>query len=82
MQCNVIYCLQYLLQVFLSAEPNHWCKQPHLEDVGAELNWTHRLHLGSPLEKEEGEYRLYSKCEMYNVTDWASVLRVRYEGLL
>ena len=53
-----------------------------MEDVGAELNWTHRLHLGSPLEKEEGEYRLYSKCEMYNVTDWASVLRVRYEGLL
>eukprot|EP00090_Calanus_glacialis_P012639 TRINITY_DN21241_c0_g1_i1.p1 TRINITY_DN21241_c0_g1~~TRINITY_DN21241_c0_g1_i1.p1 ORF type:complete len:616 (-),score=86.58 TRINITY_DN21241_c0_g1_i1:500-2347(-) len=61
-------------QVFLSAEPNHWCKQPHLEEIGGDLNWTHRLHLGSPLEKQEGEFRLYSRCEMYNVTDWSNVL--------
>ena len=35
-----------------------------LFQVGSELNWTQRMHLGSPPNKgEEG----YSKCEMYKV---------------
>ena len=32
--------------------------------VGSELNWTQRMHLGSPYKKGEEEY---SKCEMYKV---------------
>ena len=63
------------MKVFLSAEPKHWCHQPQLEDVAPELNWTQRVHLGSPLEREDGDYRLYSRCSMYNVS-WPDVLQV------
>jgi len=59
-------------QVFLSAEPSHWCRQPGLDQVGAELNWTQRMHLGSPYIKGEEEY---SKCEMYKVENWTQVLK-------
>lgn len=61
-------------QVFLSAEPKHWCHQPQLEDVAPDLNWTQRVHLGSPLEREDGDYRLYSRCSMYNVS-WPDLLQ-------
>ena len=64
-----------LPQVFLSAEPKHWCHQPGLEDVAPDLNWTQRVHLGSPLEREDGDYRLYSRCSMYNVS-WPDLLQV------
>ena len=40
-----------------------WLIMWHFQ-VGSELNWTQRMHLGSPPNKgEEG----YSKCEMYKV---------------
>ena len=64
-----------MTQVFLSAEPKHWCHQPQLEDVAPDLNWTQRIHLGSPLEREDGDYRLYSRCSMYNVS-WPDLLQV------
>ena len=63
-------------QVFLSAEPKHWCSQPGLDQAAPHLNWTHRLHLGSPIEREDGEYRLYSRCRMYKVDNWTDVLHV------
>ena len=62
--------------MFLSAEPKHWCAQPGLDQAAPHLNWTHRLHLGSPIEREDGEYRLYSRCQMYAVDNWTEVLHV------
>ena len=41
----------------------------------SELNWTQRLHLGSPLERKDGELSLYSRCTMYNV-NWTEVKQV------
>ena len=66
---------QDTFQVFLSAEPKHWCSQPQLDLLAPDLELTHRLHLGSPLEREDGESRLYSRCTMYSV-NWTNVLNV------
>ena len=60
--------------MFLSHEPNHWCSQPDLHQLAPELNWTQRLHLGSPLEREDGDLRLYSRCRMYQV-NWTEVFQ-------
>merc|ERR1719232_1077299 len=60
-------------QVFLSAEPKHWCSQPGLDEAAPDLNWTHRIHLGSPIDREDEGYRLYSRCKMYKVDNWTDV---------
>ena len=69
------HCNTFSLQVFLSHEPNHWCAQPGLDQFESELNWTQRLHLGSPLERQDGELKLYSRCSMYKV-NWTDVRQV------
>jgi len=61
-------------QVFLSAEPKHWCRQPGLEEFGDSLNWSHKIHLGSPLKEKDGNFRLYDSCNMYKVDNWTKVL--------
>ena len=62
--------------MFLSHEPRHWCAHPQLEELAPHLNLTQRLDLASPLVRQEGDLRLYSKCTMYNVS-WSEVLEVR-----
>ena len=62
--------------MFLSHEPRHWCAHPQLEELAPHLNLTQRLDLASPLVRQEGDLRLYSKCTMYNVS-WPEVLEVR-----
>jgi len=60
-------------QVFLSAEPKHWCSQPEISRINPNLSWNEVLNLGAPLEREEGDYRLYSRCSMYQ-PNWTQVL--------
>ena len=52
----------------------NWSQRLHLGRWGALLHCSAVLRPGSPLERQEGEYRTYSRCHMYNVTDWAAVL--------
>ena len=64
--------------MFLSAEPKHWCSQPGLDEAAPDLNWTHRIHLGSPIDREDEGYRLYSRCKMYKVDNWTDVFHVSF----
>lgn len=56
-------------QVFLSLEPDHWCRVPEL----ANLSVADRKTLAIPPETEDGRER-FSRCRQYDV-NWTEVLR-------
>jgi len=62
-------------QVFLSAEPEHWCRQPQLDQVARDLDQAQRVHLGSPKSKEKEGDNEYSRCHMYKVDNWTTVYK-------
>ncbi|XP_023337932.1 organic cation transporter protein isoform X1 [Eurytemora carolleeae] len=60
-------------QVFLSAEPSHWCAHPELDKVAPHLNISHRLRLGSPMKEQDGKNLGFDSCLMYDVENWTQV---------
>jgi len=60
-------------QVFLSAQPSHWCAHPDLDNADPPLNFTQRLTLGSPRKEEDVSNLGFDPCNMYDVTNWTSI---------
>jgi len=67
-------------QVFLSAEPAHWCAQPELDELDPPLNISQRLRLVSPGNGDVGTNHGYDPCLMYNVTSWSQLYQENGES--